>query len=104
MAATEEHWDLTGPLPVPKGDWLRCPVCRGDQVQLRVWKFHRIGKSKHRTPTHDYRCDVPFKCVACAATWTHGVAVPAEMYENAPTERQIEWRDGLRMLKGKGGL
>lgn len=89
-AATEAHWDLTGPFPTPRGDWLRCPVCRCPVVQARTWT--RITRVTHKITG---RVDVSFKCTACAAAWTHGVAVPDEYA--ARTRRRlnehIDWRE-----------
>lgn len=89
-AATEAHWDLSGPYPMPRGSWLRCPVCGCRQVQGRRWT--RITRATHKITG---RVNVSFKCTACAAAWVHGVAVPDEYA--ARTRRRlnehIDWRE-----------
>lgn len=91
LAATHAKWDLSGPLPVPAGGWLACPVCRDGRPQPRYWRWHRrAGK-----PTVPWRCDVSFKCVDCAAVWTHGIAVDEQYYRSNATKpgRMITWRE-----------
>lgn len=98
LAATADHWDLSGPLPVPQGDWLACPVCRAADPQPRWWKWHK----RTARPTVRERCDVSMKCTACAACWTHGVAVPTAYFQRYATHvgRQIHWREARRALEG----
>ena len=98
LAATERRWDTSRALPVPRPGWLACPVCRGEVIQPRFWRFHeRDGR-----PTTPWRCDVSFKCCDCAAVWIHGVALPAETWAGRPNQRvnrQIQWRDARRLLE-----
>lgn len=98
LAATEAHWDLAGVIPVPLGDWLTCPVCGDDTPQLRFCRFHgRDGDE----PTVPFRCDMSFKCTACAAVWVHGVALSDEAWDRRPSEhgdRPIHWRIAERLL------
>lgn len=97
LANVEARWDLTGPLPVPRGEWLACPVCRAGQPQPRHWNFHRHGT------THPWRCDVSWKCISCSAVWIHGVAVPQSMYVAAVphnrAQRIIQWREARQILE-----
>lgn len=88
-AATAAHWDLSGPFPVPRGDWLACPVCRSTAVQGRTWT--RIVRVTHKVTG---RVNVSFKCTQCACAWTHGVAVPedyARRFRRRPNEH-LDWR------------
>lgn len=97
LARTAEWWDLSGPLPMPRGEWLRCPVCGDGDVQLRHWVFHERPKP-HTLP---YRCDVRLKCRRCAALWAHGVALPVDYWRhNARRPRaKIGRREGARLLE-----
>lgn len=96
LAAVRERWDLSGPLPVPRGEWLACPVCRSGRPQPRYWLWHRKSSG---TPL-PFRCDVAFKCVECSAGWVHGVAVDEDTYRRRAVKerRRIEWREARRML------
>lgn len=98
--ATAARWDLSATLPVPRPGWLACPVCRVRQVQARHWRFFR-----RRGATVEGRCDVSFKCIACAAVWTHGVALDEATYtrmtgsRKRPVSGQIGWREARRLLE-----
>lgn len=78
LAATDVMWDLSGPFPMPRDD-IRCPVCRCDALMIRNWKYH--VRPPHATLR--WRCDVNLKCCACAAIWTHGVAVSQAYFDKA---------------------
>lgn len=96
-AAVAAKWDLSGPLPVPRGDWLRCPVCGSDAMQIRHWFWHARDHA-----VIPWRCDLSVKCAACSAVWLHGIAVPADYYDRHSErshKRLIGWRDGRRMLE-----
>jgi hypothetical protein len=88
--ATAKHWDLSGPYPVPVGDWLACPVCRCDTIQGQSW-------TRHVQPDKGIvgRVDVRFKCTSCAASWVHGVAVPADYSRrhSKNVNRHVPWRE-----------
>lgn len=89
-------WEIK-PLPQPKGDWLRCPVC-GGKPHLRHWHFfmrHR-GNEEGRISG---RCDVGWKCTVCSNTWTHGVPVPSNMVKTYG-ESTMSWREGKKILEG----
>lgn len=96
MAAVTARWDLAGVLPVPRGEWLACPVCRAGRPQPRYWRWHR----RSGTPTIPGRCDVSFKCVDCSAVWTHGVPIDADTFERRATKvnRQIWWREARTLM------
>jgi hypothetical protein len=89
-----EHWDLTGPLPLPKFEVV-CPVCRSNEVQLRLFArtTQRKGGSKH-----PYRVNVSFKCTLCSCVWWHGVWVPKAMWEPL-AGGEIPWRQAVRMIE-----
>lgn len=95
LAAVRKRWDLSGPVPVPVGDWLACPVCRADQIQARHFRFHE------RDSAIPWRCDVSFKCTSCSAVWEHGVVVTREMYarRSTPASKTIPWRTARDMLR-----
>lgn len=95
LAAVQARWDLSGPVPVPIGDWLACPVCRAVDPQVRHFRFHR------RESAIPWRCDVSVKCTSCSAVWTHGVAVTEEMYtrRDTPAGRDIPWREARDLLR-----
>lgn len=96
-AATAAKWDKSGPLPLPLGEWLACPVCSNGTVQARFWKFHT-----RESPTNmPGRCDVSFKCCSCAAVWCHGVALDRETFKRMITGRnnRIEWREARQILE-----
>lgn len=104
LAAVEQRWDLSGAVPVPRGEWLACPVCRAGQPQPRYWKWHMRPSGA----TLVWRCDVAFKCTACSACWIHGVAVPRDYYERHVPKRnrrmhKVGWRKARRALEGNGG-
>lgn len=101
LAATDEHWDLTGPFPVARGGWLVCPVCRTGRVQTRHYRFH----TRSGTPTVPHRVDVGFKCCGCACVWEHGVAVSRDWYQaNKPRRSgKIPWRQAEQMLREATG-
>lgn len=86
------RWDLAGPLPRPRGDWLRCPVCSAPDVHAREWRIgsrNKPGGEPHRL-TH--RADVSFKCTWCAAVWWHGLAVGEDR------ARAWGWRSGVHVV------
>lgn len=85
-----EFWDLTGPLPVPRDDKIRCPVCSGEPTP-RYWQPHEVAKE------HKWRIDVSFKCSACSLVWLHGVVVSQEYYDRCPG-RKIMKDEAYRML------
>lgn len=98
LAATAVHWDVSGPLPLPIGDWLACPVCRSPKVLIRFWRYHE----RSAQPTVPHRCDVSMKCAGCAAVWIHGVAIDAEVWARRKPKRLnvlIHWREGSRILE-----
>lgn len=99
LAKTEEHWDLDGPMPLPKGDWLRCPVCRGEEVIPKRLNYH----TRPEWATVPRRCDVVFKCCDCAMVWQHGIALSEEHFRRwvpAPLEgAAIEHPEVKLMLK-----
>jgi hypothetical protein len=74
LDATLRHWDLDGPLPRPKGEWVACPVCRSPDYLLKRYGFHPRPESEL------CRADVTLKCRECAAVWTHGVAIPELLF------------------------
>jgi hypothetical protein len=98
--ATAEHWDLSGSFPVPRGDWLACPVCRSKRVQARDWT--RKVRTGH---TITGRVDVTFKCTGCAAVWPHGVAVPDDyVYKHRRRHNErIDWREVKAILEAEAG-
>lgn len=91
LAATDRHWNTSGPLPEPAGDWLACPVCRGPWL-IRLWRFH----TRPGAPTVPWRCDVHLKCRECAHGWWHGVALSEAAWERRPRPY------GLRALLTRG--
>lgn len=97
LATTRAMWDLSGPLPVPKGEWLRCPVC-GAAPQPRYWRLH------HRPgATVPGRCDVSLKCTLCSHVWVHGVALDDDTYKRMTTRnprRRVPWREARKLLEG----
>jgi len=99
LEATRSRWDLSGILPVPHTGWLACPVCHDPDPQPRWWRFHE----RSGTPTIPWRCDVAYKCVTCAAIWTHGVALDRQAWERRPNKklagRQVHWRAAQQMLE-----
>lgn len=99
LAAVEARWDLTGPFPIPRGTWLRCPVCGAGDPQPRYWRFwERSG-----TPTIRYRCDVSFKCVDCSALYpTFGVPLPDDYWHQHARKpgRQIWHREARKIMEG----
>lgn len=99
LAATAKHWDTSHAVPYPRPGWLVCPVCRDPNPRLRWWRFHQRAKSR----TTPYRCDVSWKCIACACVWMHGVVLPADAWEHRPAPwrdgQTIAWRHGRRYLK-----
>ena len=99
LRRTAEHWDMDGAYPVPRGDWLRCPVCGSADAQGRAWRYHR---PQHAVTT-PYRCDVTFKCTQCACVWLHGIAVTQEHWHaHRRTSGHIRWRNVLRDLEAGG--
>ncbi len=90
LAATAEHWDFTAPVPLPRGDWMRCPVCRSDDWIPRTFGFHR-GQPHASIP---FRCDAAFKCGRCAAVWSHGI-VPTQ----ADWERFVPYGEDGRNIQ-----
>lgn len=104
LAATATYWDTSGPIPVPRPGWLACPVCRHRTVQPRYWRFFRRPHA-----TIPGRCDVSFKCVGCAAVWTHGVALDDDTYIRMTTSRKrppngrIGWREARQLLDAERG-
>ena len=103
LKRVEEAWDLSGDFPMPK-DIIRCPVCGSKEIQAQVWAFHRSSTPNiSRIP---YRCDIGFKCTRCSAIWTHGVAIPEEMYKKhaslEPGKRasvRYSWREVKKILE-----
>ena len=103
LKRVEETWDLSGDFPLPK-DTIRCPVCGSEEIQVRDWIFHlSADPSVSRVP---YRCDVNFKCTRCSAIWTHGIAIPEEMYKkHASLEPgkhasvRYSWREVKKILE-----
>jgi hypothetical protein len=61
LRRTRQSWDLDSGFPLPRGDWLACPVCRGREVQGRFWQFFL----RRPSTTLSDRCDVYFKCALC---------------------------------------
>lgn len=95
-----EHWDLSGPYPVPTGQWIWCRVCGTDRPpQARWWRWHTRDGG-----TIGYRCDVAFKCTACSAVWQFGIPVPKVYYRRyASRERKfIHWREVKAALAAAG--
>lgn len=99
LAATAARWDTAGPLPVPHPGWLACPVCRYHVLQPRHWRFHIRDEATIRG-----RCDVSFKCCACAAVWYHGVALDKHTWArmSGGRNRQIGWRAARQILTDHG--
>lgn len=97
LTATDKHWDISGALPVPHGSWLKCPVCWHSEVQPRHWRFHMRD-----SPTLGGRCDVSFKCTACAGVWYHGIALDKQtwMRMSGGQKRLIDWREARELLQG----
>lgn len=95
------RWDLSGPFPIPLGDWLACPVCRSAEVQPRYWEWVHLG-AEHSVRA---RCNVSFKCVACSAVWVHGVALQEDYYRrNAVQHGRVGWREVRKHLAEAGTL
>lgn len=98
-AATAERWDIRSGVPLPRGDWLRCPIC-GAAPQIRWWKWHV------RPPGHTirYRCDVSAKCTSCAALWMHGVVLTEDDWAARPYPKLdralVKWREIRDVLEG----
>lgn len=105
LVATYRMWDASGPLPVPRPGWLRCPICGTERPQPRYWELHQ------RTGDHAVfcRCDVSFKCVLCAYVWVHGVALDEETWTRMRGQvrrhrrSQIGWREAKTMLENYDG-
>jgi hypothetical protein len=99
LAVTEQYWDTSGKLPVPRGEWLQCPVCQTAEPRIRFWRYHTREKSE----TTPYRCDVSFKCVGCAFVWLHGVVVSEEHWARRPLPNKdktcIDWRVGRKWVR-----
>lgn len=90
-----QHWDLTQQLPLPK-QWIKCPVCRSEEVIVRYWKFHvRLPIVASLSP---HRCDVSMKCKQCSAVWLHGVVITKEYYDERPKSGNITAREGRKIL------
>jgi hypothetical protein len=87
-------WDFD-PIPLPKGDWMKCPVCRAGECIPKQFLFH-VAQPGASLP---YRCDATFKCRDCAAVWSHGIVVPGEVYDRFPN-KNIERPQIRELLKG----
>lgn len=84
LETTRMLWDVDGDVIVPKGEWLRCPICKG-QPLIRGWVFF---EQTRENVTHPYRCDVKVKCTTCAHVWVHGVAIPEEVYARSESAQR----------------
>lgn len=105
LEAVSARWWLL-PLPHPRGDWLRCPVCRSRRVQPRQWRLGRRDRGDGpEAPAHrlSYRCDVSYKCTECSAVWPHGVPLTrAQALRIDPAARTgvrvWHWRDAAGLF------
>lgn len=78
LAVTAEHWDFSGPYPAPRGDWLRCPVCRDPRAIPKNFLFH-TGQPGASIPR---RCDAGYKCSRCAHVFNFGIVIPEDAWEH----------------------
>lgn len=96
--ATERHWDFSGPVPLPKGDWLVCPICRAGDAIPRTFLFHE-AQPEASLP---YRCDAAFKCRECALIINFGIVVSEADWERfvpyGETSRLIQRPETRRLL------
>ena len=77
LAATARHWDLSGPLPEPIGDWMRCPVCRAANAIPKNFLFHPQPEG-----TIPWRVDAGYKCGECACVFDFGVILTEEQWDH----------------------
>lgn len=95
LAQVRRRWHID-PLPLPRGRWLRCPVCRSRRWQVRYWRTHIRPGDGHRVA---HRCDVHFKCTRCSAVWAHGLAVDEATFLRLRSHGEwIWWADGRQLL------
>jgi hypothetical protein len=95
---TAERWSFDGPWPMPKGDWLCCPICRSKEVQGRSWIY---DKPSHSVTT-PYRCSVSFKCTDCGYVFLFGLVMTQEDWERHAADRankRVRWRNVLRDME-----
>ncbi len=94
LEATRAHWDLTGPYPVPRGQWLACPVCSSPRIQGQSWT-----RQVRPGATIVHRVDVRVKCTECACCWVHGVAVPDDYgrRNGRRLNEHVPWREVRRI-------
>lgn len=94
-------WDFYYPLPVPKGDWCRCPIC-GGEPHAREWRIGPRNKPGDHRLSH--RCDVMLKCSHCAHVWAHGLAITREFARaygcRGERLRVWDWREAQKLLAG----
>ncbi len=64
FARVDEHWDFSGPTPLPKKSFI-CPYCGYSEWQLRQVEFFTYNHSDHRIM---FRCNVHLKCTGCSST------------------------------------
>lgn len=99
LARVERRWDTSGVLPVPRGDWVHCPMCGSRDMHLRWWRFFERPGGTVR-----HRCDVSFKCTDCSLVqYPFGVPLPPEAWRRWQQSRlpsRVEWRQGREYIEG----
>lgn len=71
-----EHWDLSGPVPVPKKEF-GCGRCHQEEWQLRSMDFFAHNETGHRV---GFRVNVNMKCTGCGVVDTWGIPITEEYY------------------------